>query len=1275
MPDLTSEQLQIIDAPIENILVSAAAGSGKTTVLVERILTKLINGDFDIDRILVATFTNDAAANMKRKIQKAIRDKLSKLTADNSQGDPETIARLKLQLDNLPNAYIQTLNSFCSRVIREKGYICEDREGKALLDPSAMVLDENELKLLLRQACEDAIRDSYFDNSLTPEERKNFLKLTELYGDGRNDNSLAESLQETYKKLRSLPDYLDIIKTSCDTAKADDENGILRAYDSLFRDLSVIVTAGINDIALMEEATNQAVFLKDSKKSDERRKAILEMIYSYKDYFTNCQQALDKYFASDKSSIKEDTQALFVAMRELPNCEYVGIRNSSASEGIDEVIQAIAPIAKMVLLFKNQLGLKSAPAGYTSSAKKYVYPKETASFLSGDYNESLERQAKRTAITISYCKLLTSVDERFSSLKEKVSGMDFSDQEHIAYSILKLDEAKSFYKEKFAEIYIDEYQDNSSLEDAIIDTFANNNVFRVGDVKQSIYKFRYANPKLFLKRMDDYSQPNNGKLFLLSKNFRSTPEILDFVNGIFEQVMTKDAIEVEYDKKQRLNHPKGEASGFVPRVLLINMNEEKQSIEKPDPITKQLARCQGVLKEVKAYKAQGFNNDDICILSRTRKMAAEFAGYLNSNGISAQVVEDKSIFDDKDIHGICGLIIALSNELRDEYLLGVLLAGYRFSNFTLDEVAKLRAFGGLKNSLISNLRAYAEKGPQEDIKQRVETFLSVYDDIRSDLILTDIGELVERLYRETGIRATLYEQDDRLGIEKLNIFKDWLCANYIRLGSDIAQVADRLEESKTQLKFKAGIRIEENASNKVTCMTVHSSKGLEYPCVICADMDSGVNGGAAGAISFDSDVGFVVKDFDENKLTLTDSVESYSFVKKDTMAENAETARLLYVALTRAKERLSIVSDICNTDKKREMLSNALNNKNLQFDLYYWLSIGKVSILDVLLTGIIRSEEGKKILQIVTDENNEFGNVCSSAFKGFKVEIGTPLIETTDVVINGELEEGSFENAEDSEDEEDSAEIKLTNEDLSSGTQIKSAAKSTTADGHLIFDDYPYEKSVTAPFKMSVSQLSSYRENGLISLNLEVSSYEDYKEDSVLMTSAGRGTFTHKLMRFVDLNKLSSKEEYENQLDRMIENRTLYASQKSEALALFDSIVGFKNSSLGQRLLQSDAQGLAEYEKPIVFSIPLDENDPDNQDFSLVQGIIDLIFIENGEAVILDYKTDSLKECKDSNQRASLSRERHSAQLELYAGAIEAAGIKVKEKYVWLVKYAEAVKL
>ena len=1237
MSNLSEEQLKVVNAPIENILVSAAAGSGKTTVLVHRIVDKICAREFEIDNILVVTFTKDAAANMKKKLEDGIKSRIAELKKDPSSHSE--IMYLQEQLDKLPSSYIQTLDSFCSRVIKEKGYVIADTKEYKLLDQGSVVLDQNELDIILLEAAASAIDMCYEDEVPDPD----FEMLTRMFGNGRTDDSLAKSLATVYEKLRSLPDYLDLCDEIIIRMKESDEKGILRSMDKFAE--AVRYLFGLVDeelVRTLSDRVSDITFVK--RKNDERQDAFRAMIT---DTYMYCQRVL----AAD------DTFAAMQIITEFEDTEFNGLGKDEGDGVTDRFNDLFGPVAAVIQLIKPLLNMSRIPSGYNDVADVYALPKDYQKLMTVPPEELLKLQVKRTKLAQVYLDLLKKTDERYAAIKAVVHGTDFPDHEHLAKKILCTDEGREYYTNKFVEIYIDEYQDNSELQDAIISCFANNNVFRVGDVKQSIYKFRYANPSMFLNMMNDYSSdPSHGNLFLLNNNYRSDKNILTFVNHIFDQIMSAEGSEIEYDNTQALSFPDVKIgtdsdNDILPMVKFVEHSKEEKELS---------AIVTGVVSEVERFIKSGKECKDICILTKRRKAAAVISSYLNECGYAARYADEINIFEDRDIHGICNVIIAAGNELRDEYLLGILLSGYRISNFTLDEIAAIHLYSKKKErslkdeNLIVKLRIYSEdrSGTADpELKERVDTFISWFDNLRNDLLITDIGEFTDRIYQDTGIAAS----SDKA--EKLSLFKSWLCSNFMRYGSDISTIASRLETMKAKLGNETAVRRSDKEDGKITCMTYHGSKGLEYPCVIVTELFSRSNPDHSGPVKFDPGYGFVLSDFFPETVRLNKSAERIFLDDDERLASNAEQIRLLYVALTRAEQHLSVVLplQIDTAPRYESILKSLRKQKAKKLPAAYWRYTGG-GVEGSFMSAFLRFAGAKSLrdkLHKIKDTNGSDSYEFEDDFRGFNMEV----IDTTFSVT-----------AEEDDNETDGV-IEVSED---TGAMILLYAESFDEDGMPVFADYPYEDSSKIPFKISVSQIKDDGIRDTLPINLDVKDLEHYigvQRGDIGDSAASVGTFIHKIFRFTDLSK--AREDVSAAIKELADQKIIRSEDLPRTTEFEFGIRAFAQSDIGRRLDEADAACRAEYEKPIVFSVKANEADD-----VLVQGIIDVLFKDSdGKYVLIDYKTDRYAEDAPVDEIIEETRRRHSVQVGCYKAAVEVSGGEVKESYVYLVRYGMFVEV
>lgn len=1321
--EFSIDQRNIIDAKVNNILVSAAAGSGKTTVLVERIITKILDGEYNIDELLVVTFTNEAADNMRKKISDSLNGKLKELKL-NKASNADQIKRLSSQIDRLPNSYIQTINSFCARVIKEKGYSYTDPYTGKLMEPGIPILDDNTRSMILKDSITEAVMCAYssYANGEMPDELKEcFDILTESNGDGRNDSVLMESLEDSFGKLRSIPDYLNNLDEMYLNRIEDDKKGIIVGLDYILDNFYTCAYKAYSNIDKASFASEDIKFISKPSDDEARRDDFKAFLNSYKPFIKDVVDVLGSKTSSyeEKFSVlnkKIDGDDLDIP--KLPNS------NSSNDRKIyTSFLNLLAPIWEFIDTHRQHV------CGKTKTLPLYTSIVTTATIKGSYYNVInkgvkwlYNQQLQRNKMLCAYIYLLKEVDLVFREQKQMIHGMDFSDQEHIAYEILSNSDnsdARDYYKEKFKEIYIDEYQDNSKLQDAIIELFSRKcdgsntdiygNVFRVGDIKQSIYKFRYASPDLFNNRMKAYENKNGGVLYLLNNNYRSDETVIDFVNMVFRQLLSEEeGMEITYDSTQELvcgQKPKEDgksSSGFSlckPNVVLCSTSSFKdhERMDNDDVSKKKYLYRQAVLNEVIKYTKEGFKLEDICVLTRSNKTALVISQYLNEAGFPSKVAEKRELFDDNDIKGLTNLIIAISNQYRDEYLLGVLLSDYRFSNFTLDEVAGIIAYchsQGLDKDvyLIDKIKMYSS---DEDLKdselgRRINKFLDVFNNFRYQNIMTDIGILIENIYIETGIRATLNKKG-KAELDKLTIFKDFLCTNFIARGSDIAGIASDLENMQLKLSSEVSVRVDDNSDKKIRCMTCHSSKGLEFGCVILAEMvTEGNKSNNRSNISFDGENGFVVKDYVYDEFLTYDSLECIVTDDKQKLSSIAEELRLLYVALTRAKNRLSVVVDLSSSMKSFLSSLAPVEGPSIPRSSY----LGPVKNMRYAMTSAIsRTEAFNEHIDEKEALDLDILKYCalwdSDAFtceyympdNVYREETGIsacyPTKEESVNDKNKTIIDVSSDSSDDGDDNSASSnsDSAYFEEDLkTSDKKVTLHAKSFDEDGKPVFETYSYETSTTIPFKVSVSQLKNefeVKEN--VSMNLELPDLEDYIETKREASSASEiGTFVHSIMRYIDFGSLRINEDnYDIEIDRLVNKGLITQSQLSLTSEFKSSIISFANTDICKGMLDAMENNKLYKEKPIVFSV-----DMGNNDYALVQGVIDMFYIDiDGKAILVDYKTDNLRRFGDDSKIREEAIRRHKVQIDYYCAALTSSGIEVKKRYLCLLRHNMMVEL
>ena len=1284
MVKFSDEQQAIIDAGRSNILVSAAAGSGKTTVLAARITAKIIKKEFGIDELLVVTFTKDAASHMREKIEDSLRKAMYEEGADR--------AYIKEQIDKISVSYIQTMNSFCNRVVSEAGYMFEDDEAAA---PGSMVLEATTLDMIRKQAANDsimAVYDRIAQDAISEQGREDFLNLLFSMGNGKSEAPLADAMDKAYGKLRSLPDYVDIIDGIIRARESADAEGVLIGLDRL-------VDYSGAFISKVEAAVRHAADAVDSLDIKAESIAALKTIIStYEAALSEYNEAFPAAVSVDEklNAITGFYDRLFASLDpEMSPGLYE--RNKIKDE---KFLSDFAPVAKAFAMIRdrhksNGVKLKNAGWGWTASADKCLVNGDL--FVGGyiDTSVLLKRQLRRTSCARAFAMLLKDMDARYSKYKRDLRGIDYGDQEHMCLRILKQKEASDLYRNKFKEIYIDEYQDNTSLQDAVVEKIADGNVFCVGDVKQSIYKFRNANPAMFIRKSEEYvKDPSKGRLMGLNCNFRSTPQVLKFVNEIFGQLMSGDAAEIDYEGGgHELNAPEGAKDGPVPEVIFINAKlKDKAATESEEGLIKEDVKqiemlVSQIRSKVQEYLDSGYDRKDIFVLTRTNNAAKEAAAYLRAGGIPARCLDKKPLFSDNEIIGICNLIKVLANEYRDECLAGVMLSAYRFSNFILDELAEIIGFAPSefkKMNLIIKVRHYADNGPVEAVKNKCKVFLDAIDDLRSESVIRDISELTELIYVRSGIKATLMEEAP-YEVNKLDLFKNWLCGNFLMRGSDLTEVAGAIDQMQSRLDDDAAIEFDLGGEDLVRCMSYHKSKGLENKCVIVVDVDGSNEKDTNPYISFKSGnvlspedpkgPRFIVDDYDDETSVAGTSLEKAVVKEENRLEENAEAMRLLYVALTRAEENLCFIRRIdLSSDKLAPSVFTPLASEGRKLSSDFYTNISGID--KMMLTALLRMK--------LSEDSSDLKDICgigdmtfsyNSDFDGVKVTVKT----ATDAMDRSSDDEPE-ENIENTDYEV--KEYKKTEADLR--RQKIFGCVGTDEAGMPKFEAYRYEDAMNAPAKTSVSAMKRDLDSLLskeddsadkdlkTAINLLVPDTNHYVGEHGGLSGAALGTAVHKTMRFIDLAGLVSGVSASSELDVLVSEGILNEAER-EAVGKFEkNIEAFASSDLCKEFIKADEAGRADRERELICSIRIN---PDRDDYKLVQGTLDAMYIDDdGKAVIIDYKTDYIK-TDDKNAIIKTVKDRHAEQLELYAAAVESSGIPVKARYVYLLRKNMAIEV
>ncbi|MCI8666083.1 MAG: helicase-exonuclease AddAB subunit AddA [Dorea sp.] len=1214
----TKEQKQVIDLRDRNILVSAAAGSGKTAVLVERIISMLTRevDPVDVDHLLIVTFTEAAASEMKERILGAIEKKLTECP-DNEH--------LKQQATLIHNARITTIHSFCLSVVKDHFHAIN-------IDPGFRIGEEGELKLLRQEVLGEVLEEKY------RQKNQRFLDFSLAYGRGRDDKKIEELILKIYEFSRSYPDPKEWLSRCMegycvDSLEELEESEAIRLAMGhtmeYLREAYRLLEAGI---AICQEADGPTAY-ETTLMSDQQ---IIERLLSFRSF-----------------------EKMAEGMADISWARLAANRDKTVSSEKTAQVKAIRDEVK---------GIVKELAG------QYFYQ-------SGQ--ESLKAlRACRPAME-ELVELVLLFSSQFEEKKRSQNMIDFSDMEQYALRILTEKTEDGFrpsavareYQEQFLEIMIDEYQDSNLIQETILTSISTvwsgrYNIFMVGDVKQSIYRFRLSRPELFMEKFHTYEVCAPDKIeetdccaedakerctrqrIDLHKNFRSRKEVLDSVNFIFRQIMTRKLGGIVYDRQAALyagaDYKDGEK--LETEVLVIDSDLEEWEEEPIQPeleagltrITDRELEARGIAGRIRELRAghqvidkktgmfRPVRYSDIVILTRSiRGFADIFTEVLNKEGIPAYAGTREGYFEAQEIGVLLDYLRVLDNQRQDIPLAAVLSSS--FGKLTEEDLAVIRS-EYRDMAFCKSVACYRMDGNDLAIQRKLRECLEQMEAFRRLVPYTPIHELLWRILEETGYGdyvSALPGGEQRQAnldmlVEKARAFES---TSYKGLFHFVRYV-EQLQKYDVDYGEAS---IEDEQSDTVRIMTIHKSKGLEFPIVFVAGMGKRFNlQDARSSVVVHARMGVGLDAVDLEKRTKCPTIVKKVMQKEEVLDSLGEELRVLYVAFTRAKEKLIITGTISNLEKKMagyEMVGvqqeETLPFRTLSKAGTYW---------DWLLPALARlPEEVPIVKKILTFEDIVREEVAE---------------ETAGRITKTMLEQWDTENV------YEPKMCEMLNEQFSYR--------------------YPYADSRRQKLKFTVSELKKriYLQE---SLNDELGEFGEmpYKEPDVVplipkflqeeeeLTGASRGTAYHRLMELLDFSQ-----EYDK--DSLLEAVGVYTEDGKMREDMADcirveDILGFLKSTVGRRMKEAAKAGKLWKEQPFVLGVDAREIYPDEQEGEqiLVQGIIDVYFEEEDGLVVLDYKTDKIFKAEEL-------AEKYHAQLDYYGKALEQMTLKrVKEKILY----------
>ena len=1345
-PKWTQEQQNVIDSRGGNLLVAAAAGSGKTAVLVERIIQMILNSDLkiDIDKLLVVTFTNAAASEMRERIGDAISKKLDENPEDEHLQD---------QLVLLNKASITTIHSFCLEVIKSNFH-------KINLDPNFRIGDETECSLMKLEAIDETFDILYEQND------EEFCYLVDCYAEKRGDSNLQNLILSIYSFVMASPYPKVWLKESAEDFNITDDfdfatskwaKAILETVKIQMEGIEKSLCKAIEDVYGIDEL----VTFTDKLKIEYEK--IKEILYacdtSWSDAYRQISSMTFENYAKGVKRIPKDAPS------------YIKEEKDKAKKIRDNAKKSIEKI-KTSVFNKNYDDLKDEI--------KFLYP-----------------------IVKSLSDVVLMFEQIYSQKKRDKGIIDFNDIEHFALQILtETDENGDFvfdeegknipsdialeYREKFYEIFIDEYQDSNQVQEVILSTIAKQkepNRFMVGDVKQSIYRFRQAKPEIFLQKYATYDTDLSSKYkkIMLYKNFRSRKEVVDSVNYIFEHIMSKNLGEIDYNEEEKLNLGANFEEVEDEKIILggateIHLMEKKvPEVEDPDEeeeegedldasqiearmvgkIIRDIMRPNenGEIMQVFDKKLETYRNveykDIVILLRATSAWAPVFAEELINMDIPTYADMGQGYFETMEIQVIMSFLKVIDNPMQDIPLIAILrspIYGFtpedfidiRITDKKVSFYEAMRMFVGEKidlsneeeqdiaedeisddigneiidvnineeNSYVdADMDDYYQNINYEDFEYENEEFIYndevmyesyISENVEDDLIyeinsniegdeesqkselelkvrrfLDDLKELQEKsmymstdeflwyIYTNSGYYAycgalpggSQRQANLRILFERAKQFEETSFKgifNFINFISKLKKSNSDMGSAKT---------LGEN-TNVVRIMSIHKSKGLEFPIVICSGMGRNFN-----TMDFRKDVlyhhelGYGPQIVDFERRISYPSIAKEALKCKINIENISEEMRILYVALTRAKEKLIITSSIKDIEQNMHKWSSNISTEKMVSK--YDILNGK-NYMDWMMPAIIKHKDLEDI--------RETYNLSTSISMEDESKWSVKTWSRDDIDFEKHEKEGIREvlNTMD-----------LSQHDTEYYEQIEKK---------LNFE-YPYLGVVKKAASISVTEIKKRQEEyeeqedslGLYKhkTTLKKPKFLSESQKSEKITGARRGTIVHLIMEVLDFEKVNTESEIKAQIQDLVKRRII--TEKESQVLSPRKIMRFFKSPIAKRMLSSK---FVKREQKIYTQIKMNDIYLNDEIFKnnretyenesvMLRGVIDLYFEEDDGLVILDYKTDFV----DENNKKEIIH-KYKKQIEIYADVLsKLTGKKVKEKYLYLFGIDKQVKV
>ncbi len=1206
----TEEQSKAIYSKNADILVAAAAGSGKTAVLVERIINIIsdVQNPVDIDKMLIVTFTDAAANEMKQRISAAISKLLEKNPND------EHLLRQSLLVNR---ANISTIHSFCSKVIRQNF-------NQIDIDPAFRIADKIEIMLIKQQLISEL-----FENEYANEDNQLFFDLVEFFGDKIHDDSFVELFLRIYEFSVSNPWPEEFIKSA---AEKFDLSGVESLDETIWakiikEDISVRLEYMLRCLEIMEKICKMPGGPEKYLENIVDDRLVLESTLKYTKKSLDClYENLDQFKPVRLKTIKA---------------------NELDSEELKEKFKRIRD--------------KEIKDDITDIKKKYFFKSP---------EEMLEDIKKIYPLMNYLSELVVKFSKAFTQMKREKNILDFNDLEHFCLQILleegsnenniRYSKAAVEFQNKFHEILIDEYQDINYVQELILSSVSKkHNRFMVGDIKQSIYRFRRARPELFIQKYNSYSEKDgddNLKIDLY-RNFRSRKSVINSINFIFYQIMSQEVGEVFYNESQALyagaEYLENEKASGATEIILIEDKFKGDIDEGIEELHKIELEAHIVAKRILELKEKSFVQEkgeqrpvkfsDIVILVRSIESTGEtFTEILKKYDIPVYANTNNGFFDSLEVLTILSFLQIIDNPRQDIDLITVLHSPvYAFS---ADELLEIRSTSGtrpIQQEKLSAKKAMSfydclkQYNSKPEIKSKINRFLNDLNHWRELRVFTPINEIIFKIYDETnyydyvGVMqgGNIRQANLRALQEKAVEFE----ATSLKSLFHFVKYIERIQKINNDI---GNAKIISENENLVRMMTVHKSKGLEFPIVFVSLLGKEFNfKDEKNKLNIHHELGFGPVYLDLENRIRSNTIAKIAVNKKMRKESVSEEMRIFYTALTRAKEKLILSGTISNLTKKTEDYRLFEDYTEKTLPPYYLLK--SRNFLDFLMPAVFRHKD--------FNSGNIFYN---KEIYDFDTKFEIKYYSQNDVF-------------EDAKEEADNAKILYENlqniEYNQNAEEIKNKLSWV----------YKFDIEQKLPTKVNISEIKrayTEEENEFDEeVAFDIPSFILEKEE---IKGASFGVLIHKVLENLDITHDTNIEKIKTLLYSLLKKNIL---TEKEVLAVpINKILKFVNSEIAERIRNSDT---VKRETPFVLGLSPKEIYPDSEiedEKILVHGIIDCFFEEKGEIIIVDYKTDHAK--KDE------IKERYKTQMSIYKKAVErSTGKKVSEVVLYLFGNSETV--